>query len=185
MLFASALGVRAADFSFTGNLANANDVRLFEFTLGAPATVTLSTVSFSGGTNAGGSVILGGGFDPVLSLFGPGGSFITLSDDINTSTGNFDALIQQSLLPGVYTLALTQATSFPLGSTLAEGFTGSGLQDFGDGTSAYAVDIRNVTSATAVSSPRVPDASSPLAALGISLIMLALGRGRFNPGFER
>lgn len=61
--------VHAADFSFTGDFSNDNEVQPFNFSVVGPATdVTLRTLSFSGGTDAGGTAIASGGFDPIIVL---------------------------------------------------------------------------------------------------------------------
>lgn len=59
----------AADFSYTGNLSDPNQVLLFNFNVGSTSQVTLRTYSYAGGTNAAGTVIANGGFDPILALF--------------------------------------------------------------------------------------------------------------------
>jgi hypothetical protein len=59
----------AADFSFTGNFTQDDNVQLFNFVVGAPSSVTLRTWSYAGGTNAAGTTIARGGFDPILALF--------------------------------------------------------------------------------------------------------------------
>lgn len=166
-LIASASWTQAANFSFSGNLSANDDVRFFSFTLAATAPVTLATQSFGSG-----------GFDPVLSLFDSSGALTGFSDD-NLTTGSLDALIQQSLVAGSYTLALTQALNYPAGLNLAQGFIGSGVQNFGGRTSAFVLDIQNVTSASLVPPvppSRVPDASSPGALLACGLAGLAVWR---------
>ncbi len=73
----------AADFSFTGNFKDDNEVQEFNFTVAeAAADVTLRTWSYAGGTNAQGTVIERGGFDPIVSLFdGSTGAQISDNDD--------------------------------------------------------------------------------------------------------
>src|SRR5258708_3899936 len=60
-----------ASVSFTGIFATDDQMEIFSFVAGA-TPVTLRTWGFAGGLNAHGDTILAGGFDPVLSLFGPG-----------------------------------------------------------------------------------------------------------------
>lgn len=172
-LIASATCALGANFSFTGNFSGDDQVLLFGFTVTAPSTVTLTTLGYGGGTNAAGTVIPAGGFDPLLSLFGPTGMLITFNDDIDTTTGDYDALIQQSLVTGTYTLALTQATSSPVGPDLSDGFQGSGALNFNGLTSAYAVDILNVASASPLQPPPPPGVSDSGSSL--ALFMLSLG----------
>jgi hypothetical protein len=79
----SAGSANAADFSFTGNLKDDNEVQEFNFTVAeAAADVTLRTWSYAGGTNAQKTVIERGGFDPIVSLFnGSTGAQISQNDD--------------------------------------------------------------------------------------------------------
>ncbi len=60
----------AADFDFSGSFVNDNDVLRFNFTVGAPGVVTLFTSSW-----------LGGGFDPILSLWDSAGNQLAEQDD--------------------------------------------------------------------------------------------------------
>jgi hypothetical protein len=71
VLVVSTMGcAAAADFSFTGTFLNDTDVQLFSFTLLNPtAGVSMRTWSYTGGTNAAGSVVPGGGFAPILNLY--------------------------------------------------------------------------------------------------------------------
>ena len=133
----------ASDFSFTGNLNNNNEVQPFFFTVAEPTTITLQTFSYDGGTNAAGTAIPGGGFDPIISLFDAiSGRLITLNDD---SRPSWDSFIQMDLNAGNYFAALTQFSSFPAGSVLSDGFRGTG----GDRTDLHwAVDILNASSAS-------------------------------------
>ncbi len=169
-LIASAACALGANFSYTGNLSSDDQVLLFGFTVTDPSDVTLRTLSYGGGINTAGTIIPAGGFDPVLSLFGSDGTLVAFNDDIAITTGNLDALIEQSLLSGSYTLALTQATSLPVGPNLAAGFTGSGARNFNGRTSAFAVDILIVPTNSPEQPPSgVPDSGSTLALFVLSL----------------
>src|SRR4051794_34869814 len=77
----------ADNFSFTGNFSNANEVQPFNFSVaGSAADITLRTWSFAGGTNAAGTAIAGGGFDPIVTLFdGATGAIIDYNDDSNAT----------------------------------------------------------------------------------------------------
>src|SRR5215470_1766882 len=57
--------------SCTGTLDTPEDVFLKSFTVpgGSPLAVTVQTFGFGGGTNAAGTVISAGGFDPLIALF--------------------------------------------------------------------------------------------------------------------
>ncbi|MGH8763084.1 MAG: DVUA0089 family protein [Nitrosospira sp.] len=144
----------AADFSFAGGFANDNEVQEFNFAVaGAAQDVTLRTWSYAGGTDAAGTVIARGGFDPIVSLFNAStGSLIGVNDDGHLVTdpvsGNsYDSFLMQTLAAGNYTATVTQYSSFPSGS-LADGFQGTGHSDFGGRDSHWALDVLNVGSAS-------------------------------------
>ena len=106
--------------SFSGTFGQENDVVLIPFTISAPSTFSALTTSYAAG-----------GFDPVLSLFGPDPNqadqtFLALNDDRNSFLGDLDSFIDTSpfqLLPGLYTLVLTQSPNYPSGTALGDGFT--------------------------------------------------------------
>jgi len=130
MLTLSASGVYALDFSFTGNFTNDNDVQLFNFSVGAPSTVTLRTWSYAGGTNAAGQVIARGGFDPILALFDSTGVRINQNDDgglglvpPDAVTGEYyDTYLSSSLIAGNYQVSVMQYDNFANGPNLSNGF---------------------------------------------------------------
>ncbi|NOV30424.1 DVUA0089 family protein [Methylomonas sp. ZR1] len=118
----AATAVEAADFQFNGNFANDNDKLSFAFSLGSPGTVTLFTSSW-----------LGGGFDPILTLWdglgnqlaeqddgGLGGS--QLSNGVNFNYGEFDSYLAINLVAGNYLATLTQYDNFSVSAALADGF---------------------------------------------------------------
>jgi len=128
--------------SFTGSFATDDQVQLFHVYVASPSDVLFRTWSFAGRTNAQGTVIPGGGFAPILSLFGPDGVFL-VSDGGGTfgdacarsvdgsSSFAWDACISGDNLPaGVYTLALTEDDNVSYGPTLADGFSRSGEGNF-------------------------------------------------------
>jgi hypothetical protein len=91
-----------------------NDVALFQFTLLEQFTFAAATTSYA---DAGLQ-----GFDPLLTLYGPGGVQMTappdgevvFNDDRDFDTGDFDAQLPVLLLgPGLYTLALAQTGNNP------------------------------------------------------------------------
>jgi len=116
--------------SYTGNFAADDDKRDFSFTLSAPGAVTLRTFSYGGGTNAAGTTIPSGGFDPTISVFDSTGRLIAYNRD--GGCGNvaadaatsfcWDSFLQVSLPAGTYTAVLTQSENLPNGPTLADSF---------------------------------------------------------------
>ena len=163
----------AADYSFTGELLTPNDVPLFDFSIGTASTVTLRTYSYDGGINAAGSEIAPGGFDPMLALFDASGSLLALNDDADPAalpeaiwTAIPDSFFNIALAPGDYRAAILAFGNFPVGLTLAEGFTGNG--DFLGRDAHWAFDVLGVNpdqgGVGQVSEP------SGLAVLGVGLI---------------
>jgi len=175
----------AADFSFTGNLSDHNEVQLFNFTVGAPSTVTLRTWSYAGGANAAGATILRGGFDPILALFDSAGALISQNDDGGASVPadavtatHYDTFLQSSLAPGNYTVSVADYANFANGPNLSNGFSNGALSPgFIDATgdirdNHWAFDVLNVNAAVVVI-PRVDVVPEPesyalmLAGLGL------------------
>ena len=185
-----ALGViagnaNAANFSFTGNFRDDDEVQEFHFAVTEPnADVTLRTWSYAGGTNAAGTEIAGGGFDPIVTLFDSStGRFIRDNDDsgliADPDTGNaWDSLLQSNLSAGNYTATVTQYGSFASGELLSDGFQGTTHTSFGSRDSHWALDILNVGSASLGDSyisqtPPIPEPESyALLLAGLGLITL-------------
>jgi hypothetical protein len=127
-----------ADFSFTGTFSRDDQLQLFTFRVDTTSTVIMRTWSYAGGTNAAGQVIPRGGFDPFLSLFDSSGTLIGENDNgtgfvaTDPHTGAaFDSYLQMiSLVPGTYTLVLTQSDNQPNDGTFADGFTRTGDPTF-------------------------------------------------------
>lgn len=150
----------AADFSFVGTLPTANTPLLFNFSVGSSSTVTLRTYSYAGGTNAAGTVIARGGFDPILALFDSTGALINQNDDggslvpADSVTGaHYDTYLQSLLAPGNYTVSVMAYSNFAVGPNLSNGFTNTGsFVDFtgNQRDSHWAFDILNVGAATLV-----------------------------------
>ena len=148
----------ATDFSFTGSLPTANSVQLFNFNVGAPSTVTLRTWSYAGGTNAAGTVIARGGFDPILALFDSSGLLVNQNDDggsnvaADSVTGaHYDTFLSSLLGAGTYTVSVMAYSNFATGPNLSNGFSNTG--NFVDATgnqrnNQWAFDILNVNGAT-------------------------------------
>jgi hypothetical protein len=127
-----------SSFSFTGTFSHDDDVRQITFDVGAPSMVTLRTWSYAGGTNAAGTVVPRGGFDPVVALFDSTGGLIEWSDDGPCAVVGKDAVTDRcrdsylsiSLQPGLYTTSVTEYDNVPRGPSLANGFSESGHGDF-------------------------------------------------------
>jgi hypothetical protein len=118
-----------------------------------------------------------GGFDPVLSLFGPVGPLflLTLDDNSGSTCGLapvcLDAEISTFLPGGDYWIALTEADNFPNGPQFLDGFSRAGEGNFTGGpftdflgnprTGEFLVEISGVEAAP---EPRAP-ALAALAAL--------------------
>ncbi|MBV9158655.1 MAG: DVUA0089 family protein [Acidobacteriaceae bacterium] len=64
----SALGW-SSTISYTGSLANPEDLFQTTVRLSSPGTLTLQTWGFGGGTNAASHPIAPGGFDPLVAVF--------------------------------------------------------------------------------------------------------------------
>ena len=181
----------AADFSFTGNFVNDNDVQQFAFNVGADSTVSLRSWSYAGGTNAAGTVIARGGFDPILTLFTSAGTRIGQQDDGGCTLVASDAVTNQcwdtflttSLVSGDYIATIQQYNNFSRGS-LSDGFTFSGdananfrngFVDFSNNKrdSHWAFDITGVNSAELPVS--VPEPTT-VTLIGLGLLGFAASR---------
>jgi hypothetical protein len=164
---------KAADFSFRGNFAADDTVQFFNFTVDTDSEITLTSLSYAGGTQADGTVISAGGFDPIFSVFDVSTSNpIAQNDDgdasnigIDPVTGQtYDTFLQTFVNPGQYTVAVSQFDNFA-GENLSAPFPNAGQRNFtnrfncsagqfcdanGDSrTNFWAFDILNVNLATA------------------------------------
>jgi hypothetical protein len=139
----------AANFSFIGNFSSGNEVQEINFTVASESRVTWRSFGFEGGTNAAGTTLPGDGFDSIISLFNAStGDLITYDNGPDPS---LDPLRILTLAPGNYIAALTVWSSYPNGSSLADGFRGAGPIDFlgrDHSHSQWAVDILNVENAS-------------------------------------
>ena len=68
----------AGTFSFTGSILTDDQLELFQFTAPSASTV-VRTWGYAGGTNAAGTLVPGGGFDPILSVFDATGGLVSTS----------------------------------------------------------------------------------------------------------
>ena len=192
----------ATDVSLQGTFFNDDNLALFSIQVSTPSSVSIRTLSYAGGTTVHDDIVTRGGFDPVLSLFtgyfDPAGQQIAGNDDggcgqvgTDSLTGHcWDAaIVNFDLLPGVYTLVLSQTGNTPAGPTFGDGFTriGSlsytgqdfvGITDrFWDATPSkrdghWALDISNVDSVAQIPEP------ATFAIVGIGLGALGMVRRR-------
>ena len=139
--------VSASSFSFQGTFLTDDQMQIFSFVAG-PSAAVLRTWGFAGGTNANSTLIPAGGFDPILSLFGPGNLIAStpLLATNDNGAGNvpadpgsgehFDAFINTAspvvtLTPGLtYFLILTESDNSPLSNTYGGGFSEQGQGNF-------------------------------------------------------
>jgi hypothetical protein len=173
--------VSAADFSFSNNLASDNAVATFTFSIAATADVTLVTYSFGGGTNAAGTSIPPGGFDPILAVFDSTGALVDQNDDgdcppltVDPISGDcYDTYLELNSLPaGNYTVTVMQYDNFATGPNLSDGFDGTDAVNFDGRTSFWAFDILNAD--TSSGPPVVPPggAYTPVPTMSIYGLML-------------
>ena len=195
--------VSAADFSFTGNFTQDDDVQAFSFTVGSASNVTLLTWSYAGGTNAAGDTIARGGFDPILALFDSTGALVGQNDDGTSSqvpadalTGaNFDTFFQATLAAGTYLVTIMEYDNFANGPNFSNGFIRAGDGNFTAGNgcpdnlaafndvsglagcgrdSHWAFDLLNVNDAIVVGTPE----PGTLALVGVGLAAFGIARRR-------
>ena len=136
----AAASASTVNYSFRGSLADDSDVQLFSFTADGSSTVRLITYSYAGGTQADGTVVAAGGFDPILALFDSTGALIGQNDDAPGGTGAcgasavrpdpvtgeyYDTCLDLVLAAGSYTVSVMQYDNFAVGPNLANGFVES------------------------------------------------------------
>jgi len=163
--------------SLTGSLdpVEPNTVLLITLHLVNPTTITAQSWGAGGsggapgGTNAEGTVIQPGGFDPYFTLFagtGPAATLITSNDDgvcpPATAIGSFclDPAIRNYNLPaGSYTLAVSVFENMSFAENLGTGTLGDGFIGIGNyystvsgttRTANYAIDLSGAVLVTAV-----------------------------------
>jgi hypothetical protein len=112
------------DLSFTGSFTRDDERAWFAFTLEAPGPVTLVTHSYAGGTNAAGTAIPRGGFDPIVAVFDTVGTLLAANDDGDADVpadlvtdARFDSYLVLDLAPGDYIVALAMFDNEPASAT--------------------------------------------------------------------
>jgi len=165
---AAGLSAAAADFSFRGTLLNDDERSHFTFTMAQEGRVTVRSLSYGGGTNAEGTAVSAGGFDPSVSIFDQSGLLVASNQDGGcenvasdpSSQACWDAFLDTSLPAGTYQVVLTQSDNLARGPFLENGFAYDGAGNFtgalgfidmlnNQRRNAYAMDIRGVNSAKA------------------------------------
>lgn len=186
-LMAGAPGLYGQTSSYTGQIVNDDDERVFYVTLTAPGVLTAQTFSYAGGTNAGGALIPRGGFDPTLSVFDSTGNLVGINKNRGCTGSNadavtgacWDAYLAPSLPAGVYRVILTQSENLPNGPFLSDSFVYAGNHSFtwAPGSAApgfwdltenqrlpnYAIDISGGTTVVTSLPPQTP----PIGFVGI------------------
>jgi hypothetical protein len=161
---ASATLCVAGTVSYTGALVNPEDTFTATATLVSPGDITLQTYGFGGGTNAAGSIIPAGGFDPFVGLFlgtGPSALFIGGTSDVlsNYSQGCppagtlaigsvpaqcGDVTLQfTGLSAGTYTVLLSDGEYIPEAVFETSGQLGDGFADFTAGVFQTCADAND------------------------------------------
>ncbi len=127
-LFAGAVGstAHADTATYTGNFRTDDQVNLFSILSTSTQNYSFFTTSYAGGNNLNGTRSASGGFVPVLTLFdgmgapigSDGGSGMCRGSAVaDGSTGLCnDALLQETLGPGSYTLALSEFPNVAIGN---------------------------------------------------------------------
>ena len=164
-MFAAASPAVAANFSFTGTLADDNSVQFFDFSVSAASSVAIRSFGYAGGVNGAGDTISNGGFDTVLALFTlPSGNELVRNDDgtflpADPITGfAYDSRILALLTLGNYRVGLSACCNQPVGNNVFNGYDNAAAVGLFGRTRNWAVDIRNVDMATAAGA--VPEPAS-------------------------
>lgn len=149
--------VLAATLTYAGVLTNPNSTPSFFFAADGISSVTFKSYSYSGGTSTNGTVFGGGGFNPILTIFGNlagrSDQFLFEIDSLPLAQ-DFSATRSPSSLPqGNYRAVLSAAPNFAQGGSFAEGFNNINTSFGTNRTGFYAFDITNVTTPTAVPEP--------------------------------
>jgi len=144
--------------SDTGSFSTPEDTFLVSVTLASTGNITLQTYGFGGGTNAAGTVIPAGGFDPFVGLFEGTGSTALFLDGTADNLSNYPSepsacppaglvtigsvtgqcgdvrLTFTGLAAGTYTVLLSDANYVPNAVYEVTGYLGDGFSDLTGGS---------------------------------------------------
>lgn len=200
ILAATGSMLSAANFTFSGTFVSDSAIQLFTFQTSGGTRIR--TLSYGGGSNVNSSLVLSGGFDPLLNIFLSNGDQVGSFDDSAGGTpciagsgisagsnGCLDSYFSGSLAAGTYTLALTQFDNLLNGSTLGDGFLSQHLcsSNFCDGfdnvtarTGRWEVDIIAATSASVIIAGVPEPGTVALAFGGVCLVAFSRRAGTFQ-----
>jgi hypothetical protein len=189
--------------SFTGTLPTPEDIFTQTFSVDAGQTVDIQTWGFGGGTNAAGTLIPAGGFDPFVGLFlgtGPTALFLDgTADNLSNYTSEpsacppaglvaigsvggqcGDVILEfTGLAAGVYTVLLSDANYLPNAVFETTGLLGDGFSDLTAGVFQTCFDQDNCNTDTANWAVDITGASSSVpepasfAIVGLGLVAVA------------
>ncbi len=167
--FATVLG-SANTLSETGTFSTAEDAFVITVNLATGGDLTLQTYGFGGGTNAAGTVIPAGGFDPFVGLFsgaGPTALFLNGDSDVLSNytpgcppagtltigsvpgqCGDVD-LAFTGLAVGTYTVLLSDGDNLPNAVFETTGVLGDGFTDLTGGVFQTCADVSDCNNDTA------------------------------------
>jgi hypothetical protein len=144
--------------SYTGTFSTPEDDWMVPVTLTSPGNITLQTYGFGGGTNAAGTLIAAGGFDPFVGLFQGTGATALFLDGTADNLSNYPSepsacppaglvtigsvagqcgdvqLVFTGLAAGTYTVLLSDANYVPNAVYEAIGYLGDGFSDLTGGS---------------------------------------------------
>jgi hypothetical protein len=163
-------GAFADTVSYTGTLTSPEDTWQSDVTLSGAGTLTLQTWGFGGGTNAAGTAIPSGGFDPFVGVFDSSGNLIQGTSDglsnytsftacppaglvtIGSVPGNCGDITMSLLLaPGTYTVLLADAEYVPnaIFDSPSYGNLSEGFSDLTGGAFQTCADLNDCNNDTA------------------------------------
>ncbi len=149
LAFAASSAANAANFTFSGNLTDTNQVITTAFTLTTAATnVRVWTDSFNSGGN----------FDPIVAVFDANTGALLAQNDDNPSVASgqtfFDSgIVFSSLAAGNYFFSMARFPNFANGNNFADGFRFSGTGTPLTSGNFYRVNLSGVDSAAVVGTP--------------------------------